>query len=129
MTVPTPRDLARLRSVRTWLLIVTAVLQGGQYVATPQRPLADPGPYVILEGIGEPGWRAIGVVLVAIGVSLAFTATRTVGYFGVALLETFLGLAQIVHGYVPSTLILPIGLALLEVSLSGSLRQRSRRKG
>lgn len=125
----TSTDLARMRSWRTFLLAATAVLQGGQYVLFPERALTVPGPYAELVDFGRDGWRVIGLLLVAAGAAVLIRQARPVGFIGLALVETFLGAAQIKHGYIPSTLILPIGLCLAEVSLTGNLKRRARRKG
>jgi hypothetical protein len=119
--------------VRTWLLAVQCLVQGGQYIAAPTRPLRL-STYAVLRPIGEPGWRTVGVVLVL--ASLALMAVKSdrvptpgwlwlATYSVIGALLLFLCVATLLnHGYLPATLLLPAGLCLSELDQIGRVRRR-----
>lgn len=125
---PTLVDLIAMRALRTRLVIATAVLQGGQYLLAPGRPLSTPA-YQALSEIGAVGWRVIGVVLLLGGVMTAIRRVEWAGFVWLAFVEAFLGVAQLLNGFVPSTLILPVGLCLIETTLTSRLRRRAQKGG
>jgi hypothetical protein len=128
-------DMLRLWGWRTWLLAIQCTVQGGQYVVAPSRPVRLQT-YRLLAPIGELGWEVLGVLFIVAGVTLALAKAgriHTPGWLWAAAfslagsLYAFLVIATLAnHGYLPSTLILPLGLCLAELDLIGRLRARRR---
>lgn len=111
MTLPSARQLAALRTWRTWLLAVVGLLQGVQYVANPAYPLAAQA-YAPLHSWGPGGWRAFGVALMVVGgwLALAFGGWEVLAHLAGTVLYAVLGAATLRAGFVPGVLVLPFGL-------------------
>lgn len=128
-------DMLRLWGVRTWLLAAQCVVQGGQYIVAPGRPL-HLSVYRLIEPIGPAGWRTLGALFVVAGVGLALARLRrlrspswawTSSFVLGGALYGFLFVTTLASGsYLPSTLILPLGLCLGELDLIGRVRARRR---
>lgn len=129
---PTPRQLEALRSWRTWLLALGALVQGVQYVTRPSVPLSTPA-YVELVSWGPGGWRLFGGLLMAVGawLSLVHTEWALLGHAAGVIIYAALVVASFEGHVIPAVLLVILGLHGGEVAVwvRGQTRRPRSRSG
>ena len=102
-----------LRTWRTWLLTVTGLGQGVQYILAPQRQLTTQA-YLHLQWLGVDGWRGFGGLFIVYALLLIARTTRPAGHTLGALLYLALFWACVFAHYWPTGSILGAGLNIGE---------------